>query len=174
VSRPPVTMETASLIADAKAVRENAHAPYSKYKVGAALLTKSGRVFVGCNVENASYGATICAERNAIAQMVAAGERHPVACVVVTQGDEPGSPCGMCRQVLAEFAVTLPITLVAVKANGGPDALRTTTLEELLPDAFSGALLEAATTAKAKKAKAPTSSREPSRARKSGSHRRVR
>lgn len=155
------------------AAAASAYAPYSRLHVGAAAVCDDGRMVTGCNVENASYGATICAERNAIAQMVAAGERHPVACVVVTQGDEPGSPCGMCRQVLAEFAVTLPITLVAVKANGGPDALRTTTLEELLPDAFSGALLEAAT-AKAKKAKAPTSSREPSRARKSGSHRRAR
>src|SRR3954452_9850159 len=90
------------LVQRAKAVRGNAHAPYSRYRVGAAIATKDGRVFEGCNVENASFGATICAERGAIMQMIAAGARDPIACAVVT--DDGGSPCGICRQVLTEFS----------------------------------------------------------------------
>jgi cytidine deaminase len=144
-----------ALVAAAVDVRLRAHAPYSRYRVGAAILTRDGRTFAGCNVENASYGATICAERNAIARMVAEGARDPVACVVVTQGEAPGSPCGMCRQVLAEFARDLRIVLVGVedtleqanvanapRATEGPQpasvivATRETTLDALLPDAF--------------------------------------
>jgi cytidine deaminase len=117
----------------ARAVREHAHAPYSSYKVGAALRTASGRVFVGCNVENASYGLSLCAERGAIMQMVAAGERDPVALVVLTQGPVIGTPCGACRQVLAEFALDLRVRL-AVAAPGIPP--RDTSLAHLLPDAF--------------------------------------
>jgi cytidine deaminase len=124
----------AKLVAAAKGARKNAYAPYSKFRVGAAIVTKSGAVFTGCNVENASYGATICAERNAIAQMVAAGESEPVACAVVTAGPRAASPCGMCRQVLFEFAADMAIALVAEGARG--DARRDTTLAELLPDGF--------------------------------------
>ncbi len=134
----------AALIDAAKAVREKAHAPYSHYHVGAAIATRSGRVFTGCNVENASYGATICAERSAIFQMVAAGEREPVTCAVVTAGPKPGSPCGMCRQVLAEFAADMDVVLVAVSSTGAPDAVKRTTLATLLPDAFTPASLAAA------------------------------
>jgi cytidine deaminase len=119
------------LIGAARAVRKRAYAPYSRYFVGAAIATKSGKIFTGCNVENASFGATLCAERNAIAQMVAAGERHPVACAVVTAGPRAGSPCGICRQVLWEFARDMPIALVA---EGG--RRRDTTLVKLLPDGF--------------------------------------
>lgn len=133
-----------ALIDAAKKVRANAHAPYSHYHVGAAIVTRSGRVFTGCNVENASYGATICAERNAIFQMVAAGEREPVTCAVVTSGPKPGSPCGMCRQVLAEFAADMDVVLVAVSSTGAPDAVKRTTLATLLPDAFTPASLAAA------------------------------
>ena len=124
----------AQLIEVARDVRHRAYAPYSKYFVGAAILTKTGRVFAGCNFENASFGATICAERNAIGQMVAAGERHPIACAVVTQGPRGGSPCGICRQVLWEFASDMPIALV----GEGPRGLsrRDTTLKKLLPDGF--------------------------------------
>lgn len=114
-------------------VQKRAHAPYSRYFVGAALEVASGRVFAGCNVENASYGLSICAERNAILQMVAAGERDPVALVVVTRGPKIGTPCGACRQTLAEFALDLPIRLI-VEGNVAPG--RTTSLAALLPDAF--------------------------------------
>jgi cytidine deaminase len=119
----------------AVAVRRRAHAPYSGYHVGAALLTRSGAVFAGCNVENASYGLCLCAERSAVAQMVAAGARDPVAIAVATRGPSAGSPCGMCRQVLAEFALDLPIRLLAVEPDG---PAVDTTLEALLPMAFRG------------------------------------
>jgi cytidine deaminase len=126
-------IDWAPLESTARAVRENAHAPYSRYQVGAALVTKSGKTFAGCNVENASYGLSLCAERSAILQMVAAGEREPVALVVVTEGPVVGTPCGACRQVLAEFATELPIRL-SVATEGVPS--RDTSLETLLPDAF--------------------------------------
>ena len=97
------------------------------------LRTDDGRVFDGANVENASYGLGICAERSAIVQMVAAGERDPVALVVVTRGPKIGTPCGACRQTLAEFALDLPIYL-AVEGHAAPSEL--TSLEALLPHAF--------------------------------------
>jgi cytidine deaminase len=117
----------------ALAARLNAHAPYSGYLVGAALVTRAGKTYVGCNVENASYGLCLCAERSAVAQMIAAGDREPVALVVATRGPRAGSPCGMCRQTLAEFATDLPIRLVV---DGAPSATRVTSLAALLPDAF--------------------------------------
>jgi cytidine deaminase len=123
----------ADLEAAALAVRENAHAPYSSYRVGAALRTASGKVFAGCNVENASYGLSLCAERNAVLQMVAAGEREPVAIAIATAGPTPGTPCGACRQTLAEFAEDL---LVRLLVAGDPSATRDTSLAALLPDAF--------------------------------------
>jgi cytidine deaminase len=119
------------LIASARAARACAYAPYSKYLVGAAIATRSGKIFSGCNVENASFGATICAERNAIGQMIAAGEHTPVACAVVTSGPRAGSPCGICRQVLWEFARDMPIALVTDTGRR-----RDTTLAKLLPDGF--------------------------------------
>jgi cytidine deaminase len=119
-------------------VRRRAHAPYSGYQVGAALQTASGAVFAGCNVENASYGLSICAERSAILQMVAAGEEGPVALLVVTPGPELGTPCGACRQTLAEFAADLPIRLM-VDGHGTP--ARNTSLEALLPEAFRASAL---------------------------------
>ncbi len=126
-------IDWAALLSAATDVRERAHAPSSDYRVGAALVTRSGRVFTGCNVENASYGLCLCAERNAVGQMIAAGERDPVALAVVTKGPRAGSPCGMCRQVLAEFAEDLPIGLGVA---GDPAAERRTSLAALLPDAF--------------------------------------
>ncbi|MGO8999943.1 MAG: cytidine deaminase [Polyangiaceae bacterium] len=129
----------ARLVTAARAAREKAYAPYSGYKVGAAILTKTGAVFTGANVENATYGATICAERSAICQMIAAGEREPVACAVATGGPRAGSPCGICRQVLREFARDMPIALVAEKS--GRLTRRDTTLAKLLPDAFDGSIL---------------------------------
>ena len=127
------TIDWDDLVQRARAVRELAHAPYSKYRVGAALVTASGSIHVGCNVENASYGLTVCAERTAIGSMVAAGQREPVAIAIVTAGPEAGSPCGMCRQVLAEFALDLPVQLVTVNPDTPPTV---TTLGELLPLAF--------------------------------------
>ena len=123
----------AKLVAAAKAARKNAYAPYSKYRVGAAIATKSGAIFTGCNVENATYGATICAERNAIGAMIAAGDHSPIACAVVTAGPKAAAPCGICRQVLYEFAADMPIALVA---EGAKAARRDTTLATLLPDGF--------------------------------------
>jgi cytidine deaminase len=98
-----LTADLAELVARARAVRELAYAPYSRFLVGAALRTDSGRVFVGCNVENASYGATICAERSAILTMVAAGERAITSMAVFTDADTLAMPCGLCRQVISEF-----------------------------------------------------------------------
>src|SRR2546430_11469323 len=102
--------ERRKLIAAACDIRKQAHAPYSKFHGGAALLTASGKIFSGCNVENASYGLTICAERSAVCSAIAAGERDWVAMAVATPGGH--SPCGACRQVLVEFAPELPILLV--------------------------------------------------------------
>jgi cytidine deaminase len=121
------------LVQEAKAVRERAYAPYSSYLVGAAIATKRGSIYVGCNVENSTFGATICAERGAIMQMVAHGETDPVACAVVTR--DGGSPCGICRQVLAEFARDMPIALIGLESRDGETG-KVVQLADLLPLAF--------------------------------------
>ncbi len=118
------------LLEQAIVVRENAYAPFSGYRVGAAIATRGGTIHVGCNVENSTYGATICAERGAVMQMIAAGQREPVACVIVTS--DGASPCGICRQVLAEFADDMPVVL----ANLDDESGRVVQLAELLPLAF--------------------------------------
>ncbi len=123
-----------TLVKEAKLAQKKAYAPYSKFHVGAALLTKSGKIFHGCNVENASYPVGICAERTAIVAMVAAGERDPVALAIVTPGKRGGSPCGLCRQTMGEFARDFPIVLVGVE--GQVANARHTSLAALLPDAF--------------------------------------
>ncbi len=128
--------DAALLVAAARSVRAHAYAPYSHYRVGAAILTRSGAIHVGCNVENATYGATLCAERAAVAAMVAAGDLDPVACAVVTAGPKAGSPCGICRQVLVQFARDLELVLVAESDAGRVLGRRRARLRALLPDAF--------------------------------------
>src|SRR3990172_5236672 len=123
--------EQQSLIKLANEARQHAYAPYSKYKVGAALRTKSGRVFTGVNVENAAYPTTICAERTAVFKAVSEGVREFEAIAVVT--DNGGSPCGSCRQVLAEFG----LDTVVLIANGEGKLVQETTVRDLLPGAFT-------------------------------------
>jgi cytidine deaminase len=123
------------LVQEAEAVRKLSYSPYSKYAVGAAIATKNGSIFVGTNVENSSFGATICAERGAVMAMIAAGEREPIACAVVTGDREPASPCGICRQVLAEFNGEMPIAMVGLGSREGETG-RVVSLAELLPHQF--------------------------------------
>ena len=126
-------MDHEKLVAAAWRAREAAYSPYSNFPVGAALLAGDGRIFVGCNVENISFGLTNCAERVAIGAAIAAGVREFVAAAVVADTGVPISPCGACRQVLAEFGV--PVVILANRANH-----LVYTLEELLPRASSGIL----------------------------------
>ena len=117
-------------MAAARAVRERAYAPYSGFAVGAALEAEDGRVFVGVNLENASYGLTNCAERAAVAAAVTAGARRFRRMVIATNAMPPAAPCGACRQVLAEFGDELVVESV------GPSERRTWRLRDLLPDRF--------------------------------------
>jgi cytidine deaminase len=130
-----------ALLVAAREARSRAYAPYSKYRVGAAILAEDGRVFSGCNVENATYGLTVCAERTAVVSMVAAGVRRVLAAAVVTGGPEAGTPCGMCRQTLAEFAEDAPVISIAVDDEGREIGRRLTSVAELLPHAFRGDLV---------------------------------
>jgi cytidine deaminase len=120
------------LIEAALAVRKWAYAPYSHYAVGAALLTTSGKMYDGVNVENAAYPSGICAERTAVFKAVSEGERSFVAIAVATQNG--GTPCGSCRQVLAEFGLDTPIYIVDESGN----LKQETSVRELLPGAFTG------------------------------------
>jgi cytidine deaminase len=119
------------LIPAAIAVMRRAYAPYSHFRVGAALLTRSGEVFVGCNVENASYPAALCAERGAVMSALAQGHRDFELVVIATEAEEPSPPCGQCRQVLAEFAPGLEV--VSIVHDG---VTRRWTMNELLPSPF--------------------------------------
>lgn len=119
------------LVVAAAAARDRAYAPYSRFAVGAAVRGASGRVYGGCNIENASYGLTMCAERVAVFAAVAAGEQRLDALAVVADTPQPASPCGACRQVMAEFGINL-VTMCNTKG----DRL-TVTLAELLPYAFA-------------------------------------
>ena len=128
-------MDFTSLIEAARRAREQAYAPYSHFTVGAALRTKSGRVFMGCNVENLSFGLTICAERVAVGAAIAAGEREFEALAVVADSREPVTPCGACRQVLAEFSLKLPVCSANLEG-----AMYESSIAELLPRAKEGIL----------------------------------
>ena len=127
------------LIQEAKKAREKSYSPYSHFQVGAALLGKSGRVYYGCNIENAAYSPTNCAERTAFFKAVSEGEREflKIAIVGGVEGNEPDelcAPCGVCRQVMNEFCDRKNFEIILMD---GPDKLKVLTLEELLPYGFS-------------------------------------
>ncbi|MCO5188903.1 MAG: cytidine deaminase [Anaerolineae bacterium] len=123
------TRQRQDLLTAACEARQHAYAPYSSYAVGAAILAKNGATYAGVNVENASYGLSICAERSAVFKMVSDGVREILAVAVCTENG--GSPCGACRQVLAEFSADIPVFLLDIHGN-----MRETTLYTLLPDHF--------------------------------------
>ena len=128
------------LVNRAIAARRLAHVPYSNFPVGAALLTKSGKIFTGCNIENASYGLTVCAERVAIWKAVSEGETEFGALAVAT--NIGGSPCGACRQVMAEFAPDMPVLIADLSGQA-----TATSVAELLPLAFTPQHLQQAASA---------------------------
>lgn len=130
LSLDELTAEERALVEAARAASERAYCRYSGYAVGAAIASEGGATFSGCNVENASYGATMCAERNAIFGMVAAGQRRIRAVCVYAPGEPMAMPCGMCRQVIAEFCHDAPV-LVA-----GPRGVLRRSFAALLPEAF--------------------------------------
>ena len=123
--------EKQSLIDLANAARQRAYVPYSNYPVGAALRTKTGRIYTGVNVENAAYPQTMCAERVAVFKAISDGEKEFEVISVVT--DNGGSPCGGCRQVMAEFA----LDMIVLMADGNGKLIKETTVSELLPEAFT-------------------------------------
>ena len=124
-------MDVEELVKLAAAARENAYAPYSNFNVGAALATPNGKVYTGCNVENATYGLTVCAERVALWKAISEGEREFTAVAVVTASDPPATPCGACRQLLWEFCGDVEVTLSSTQ--GARESHR---LADLLPHAF--------------------------------------
>ena len=129
-----------SLLDAARAVRENAYVPYSRFKVGAAIRSSSGQIYVGCNVENVAYPEGTCAEAGAIAAMVASGETELIEVCVIADSPHPVTPCGGCRQKLAEFGRgDVPVRLATVD---GPEILMT--IAELLPGAFDQTHMERA------------------------------
>jgi cytidine deaminase len=125
------------LIELAKQVRELAYAPYSKFKVGAIVECRDGRIFTGCNVENSSYGLTMCAERNALAKAVSEGASDFVRIAVIADAHAPVPPCGACRQVISELCGR-QTEVVMVNLRG---QIETHTVDELLPEAFDGSFL---------------------------------
>lgn len=124
-------MTDQELVEVAKKYREYAYAPYSKFKVGAAVLTKEGRVYGGCNIENASYPVTNCAERTAIFKAVSEGEHEFAAIAIVADTPGPCAPCGMCRQAISEFRIE---RIIMANLKGDMQAV---SLEEILPFAFT-------------------------------------
>jgi cytidine deaminase len=129
-----------TLLTAAKAVRENAYAPYSRFKVGAALLSTAGHIHVGCNVENVAYPEGTCAEAGAIAAMISAGDRRIAEIVVIADSPSPVSPCGGCRQKIAEFAdAGVKVTMCTTDGLS-----QTVTVADLLPGAFDAAQMDRA------------------------------
>ena len=126
------------MIEAAREVLKNAYSPYSRYRVAAAVLDERGRVSVGCNVENASFGATVCAERVAVFNAIVHGAKRIQAVIIMTESRRPWAPCGMCRQVLLEFCD--PKTPVILKSTKGPS--RRFTLKTLCPHSFSPAQIK--------------------------------
>lgn len=140
---PAVTdEEVRTLVEAARSVRTHAYAPYSKFRVGAALLAEDGTVVSGANVENASYGLGLCAERVAVAAAVAAGHRDFRAIAVAASGSRPTTPCGACRQVLREFPAGTGLLVVAVGESG--EEMLQITVGRLLPHGFGPESLDAA------------------------------
>jgi cytidine deaminase len=133
----PTPEQTKALVAAAREARDRAYAPYSGFQVGAALLAEDGRVVPGANIENASYGLSMCAERTAVFRAAAEGVRRLAAVAVVASNDEPTWPCGACRQVLHEFGPEMVV--ISEGAGGVRQELR---LAELLPNAFGPADLD--------------------------------
>ncbi|WP_186278857.1 cytidine deaminase [Lysinibacillus sp. BW-2-10] len=128
-----MTIDMNNLIEQSKIARENAYVPYSKFKVGAALLAEDGTIYQGCNIENSSYGLANCAERTAIFKAVSEGKKKFKALAVVADTQGPCAPCGACRQVISEFcAKDMPVYLTNLKGD-----TKLTTVGELLPGAFS-------------------------------------
>jgi len=119
------------LIRIARQARKNAYAPYSRFKVGAAVLTEGGKIYSGCNVENASYGLTNCAERTAIFRAVADGQKKIKAIAIVLEAPDFGAPCGACRQVIYEFGSSAEVIMATVAGK-----FKIKKISELLPDAF--------------------------------------
>jgi len=125
------------LIESATQVRERAYAPFSKFRVGAAVRTKGGKIYTGCNVESASYGLTVCAERVAIWKAVSEGEKEFEQIAVVADTQELTPPCGVCRQILWEFCGDMPVTFANLKGN-----VETVQMKDLLPRAFDTKFLK--------------------------------
>lgn len=119
------------LIAEAKIAREKAYAPYSNFKVGAAVLTIGGKIFSGCNIENSSYGLSICAERVAIFNAVSSGYKEFAKITMVTDSELPSSPCGACRQVIFEFGDDIEVIMANLKGD-----IKIMKIDELLKDGF--------------------------------------
>lgn len=124
-------MKKTRLIESAKKAMQNAYAPYSKFQVGAALLTKDGQVFTGCNVENSSYGATICAERTAIVKAISEGYREFESLAIVSMPNEYTYPCGICRQMISEFMPNGTIIL-----EDKTEGIKECMVKDLIPNAF--------------------------------------
>src|SRR6478672_11855263 len=125
-----------ALIASARTAREHAHAPYSNFRVGAAVRAKSGKIFTGCNVENATYGLTVCAERVAIFKAISEGERGFDAIAVVADTDSLTAPCGACRQLIWEFCGDVPVILANLKGK-----VETIAMRDLFPKPFDASSL---------------------------------